>query len=75
MLSVYTWSYVDRECDFSHACDFSMFVNREGMALLKFRSGVDFDPYGVFNTWDPKDDDPCNWSGIYCSDDRRVEIL
>ncbi|KAH7682100.1 Non-specific serine/threonine protein kinase protein [Dioscorea alata] len=59
-----------------HLQSFGSFsLNPEGMALLKFRSGVEFDPYGVFNTWDPKDDDPCNWSGIYCSDDRRVEIL
>ncbi|KAJ0977365.1 hypothetical protein J5N97_012839 [Dioscorea zingiberensis] len=50
-------------------------LNLEGMVLLEFQSGVEIDPYGVFDTWDPKDDNPCNWSGIHCSYDGRVEIL
>lgn len=55
-----------------HRCCFSL--NRDGLALLDFRSRVEMDPYGAFENWDPNDDDPCGWSGVSCADG-RVEML
>lgn len=49
-------------------------LNLEGLALLEFRSGVEIDPYGALENWDPNDDNPCNWSGVQCSDG-KVETL
>ncbi|XP_051129115.1 protein MALE DISCOVERER 1-like isoform X1 [Andrographis paniculata] len=44
------------------------FLNSEGLALLQFRSMVDFDPSGTLEDWDPNDCNPCAWSGIECVD-------
>ncbi|KAJ1688397.1 hypothetical protein LUZ63_019787 [Rhynchospora breviuscula] len=41
-------------------------LNPEGLALLKFRSGVEVDEYGAMENWDPRDATPCNWNGISC---------
>ncbi|XP_057466025.1 protein MALE DISCOVERER 2-like isoform X1 [Actinidia eriantha] len=41
-------------------------LNYEGSALLEFRGGVDYDPYGVFANWNPIDNNPCGWSGVRC---------
>ena len=49
-------------------------LNLEGLALLEFRSGVEIDPHGAFENWDPNDEDPCNWSGVHCIDG-KVETL
>ncbi|XP_059664263.1 protein MALE DISCOVERER 2-like isoform X2 [Cornus florida] len=49
-------------------------LNSEGLALLKFRSGVDYDPYGAFMNWNSNDDDPCMWPGVYCVDG-KVQML
>ncbi|ONK69063.1 uncharacterized protein A4U43_C05F18900 [Asparagus officinalis] len=49
-------------------------LNLEGLALLEFRSGVEIDPHGVFENWNPNDDEPCNWSGVRCIDG-KVETL
>lgn len=46
----------------------SVGVDVKGLALLEFRSGVEVDPHGELETWDPNDDDPCNWSGVHCVD-------
>lgn len=40
----------------------------EGLALLKFRSKVDIDPYGAFKNWAQNDRDPCSWKGVHCID-------
>lgn len=49
-------------------------LNGEGLALLELRARVEGDPHGVFQDWDPTDNNPCSWSGIQCSDG-KVEIL
>ncbi|XP_047313334.1 protein MALE DISCOVERER 2-like [Impatiens glandulifera] len=49
-------------------------LNSEGLALLGFRAGVEYDPLGVFTNWDATDDEPCKWSGVQCFN-TRVEKL
>ncbi|KAL3617027.1 hypothetical protein CASFOL_039421 [Castilleja foliolosa] len=49
-------------------------LNSEGLALLRFRANVDFDPYGALDNWDPNDCDPCLWSGVECSDSEVVML-
>ncbi|MQL75448.1 hypothetical protein Taro_007827 [Colocasia esculenta] len=49
-------------------------LNLEGIALLNFRSRVEIDPFGALENWNPIDDDPCNWSGIECTDG-KVTVL
>ncbi|XP_072994460.1 protein MALE DISCOVERER 2-like isoform X2 [Typha latifolia] len=49
-------------------------LNIEGLALLKFRSRVEVDPYGVLENWDPRDSNPCNWNGVHCDDDKVVML-
>ena len=39
-----------------------------GLALREFRFRVDVDPFEVFKSWNPKDEDPCKWSGVHCID-------
>lgn len=45
-----------------------------GLALLEFRGRVAYDPYGVFDNWNPKDNDPCKWSGVHCVDG-KLQVL
>jgi hypothetical protein len=45
-----------------------------GLALLELSARVEVDPHGAFKDWDPMDCNPCNWSGVQCSDG-KVEIL
>lgn len=49
-------------------------LNLEGSTLLKFRARVDSDPYNSLASWDPEDDDPCNWLGVNCVDG-KVQTL
>uniref|UniRef100_A0A7N0ZZ53 Protein kinase domain-containing protein n=1 Tax=Kalanchoe fedtschenkoi TaxID=63787 RepID=A0A7N0ZZ53_KALFE len=43
-------------------------LNPEGLALLEFRAGVEYDPYQAFASWNPDDDCPCHWLGVLCVD-------
>uniref|UniRef100_A0A6N2L4Z4 Protein kinase domain-containing protein n=1 Tax=Salix viminalis TaxID=40686 RepID=A0A6N2L4Z4_SALVM len=49
-------------------------LNTEGLALLRFRSRVERDPFGVLSNWIEKDGDidPCSWFGVECSDGKVV---
>ncbi|KAL3643522.1 hypothetical protein CASFOL_014337 [Castilleja foliolosa] len=49
-------------------------LSSEGLALLRFRASVDFDPSGALDNWDPNDCDPCLWSGVECSDSEVVML-
>lgn len=49
-------------------------LNSEGLALLKFRAAVDYDPYDTFTNWNSDDSDPCMWSGVHCVDG-EVQML
>ncbi|CAO2183293.1 unnamed protein product [Urochloa humidicola] len=49
-------------------------VNFEGLALLKFQSRVEEDPYGAMASWSPRDADPCSWDGVRCIDGRVVML-
>ncbi|CAL4962110.1 unnamed protein product [Urochloa decumbens] len=49
-------------------------VNFEGLALLKFQSRVEEDPYGAMAGWSPRDADPCSWDGVRCVDGRVVML-
>ncbi|KAJ9555683.1 hypothetical protein OSB04_010297 [Centaurea solstitialis] len=41
---------------------------KEKQALLHFKASIYGDPFGLFSTWKPEeDDDCCNWSGITCN--------
>lgn len=47
-----------------------------GVALLRFREGVENDPFGVLSNWncDRRDSDPCSWFGIGCSEGRVTSL-
>ncbi|KAI0519284.1 hypothetical protein KFK09_006726 [Dendrobium nobile] len=47
----------------------------EGRALLRFREGVTFDPYGALSNWGKQGVDHCFWHGVVCSEDGRVVSL
>lgn len=51
-------------------------LNTEGLALLKFRDGIDSDPFGFLSGWnndgEAADLDPCSWFGVECSDGKVV---
>ena len=44
------------------------------MALLAFRDNIKFDPLGALENWSPNDGDPCQWTGVYCVNN-KVQIL
>ncbi|MFS7902831.1 putative non-specific serine/threonine protein kinase [Helianthus anomalus] len=58
--------------------DHSWCINTEGLALLKFRDGIDLDPFGVLSGWsnggDAVDLDHCSWFGVECSDGKVVAL-
>ncbi|KAK4440058.1 protein MALE DISCOVERER 2 [Sesamum alatum] len=54
-----------------HGC---LSLNSEGLSLLKFRAKVEIDPFGAFANWNPKDCNPCMWSGIECLDGKVVML-
>ncbi|CAO1945500.1 unnamed protein product [Urochloa humidicola] len=56
------------------AVDGCLAVNFEGLALLKFQSRVEEDPYGAMAGWSPRDADPCSWDGVRCVDGRVVML-
>ncbi|KAI3918830.1 hypothetical protein MKX01_042150 [Papaver californicum] len=41
-------------------------LNLEGATLLEFRATATKDPYGVLESWNPNDSDPCTWFGVRC---------
>ncbi|KAL7610607.1 hypothetical protein Lser_V15G09855 [Lactuca serriola] len=45
-------------------------------ALTVFKEAIFDDPLLVLSNWNGLDSDPCNWVGVYCSDDhvRKVNI-
>ncbi|XP_024973699.1 inactive receptor-like serine/threonine-protein kinase At2g40270 isoform X2 [Cynara cardunculus var. scolymus] len=51
-------------------------LNAEGLALLKFRDGIETDPFGVLSGWnndgEAADLGPCSWFGVECSDGKVV---
>ncbi|XP_057954299.1 inactive receptor-like serine/threonine-protein kinase At2g40270 isoform X2 [Malania oleifera] len=49
-------------------------LNREGLALIKFRERVVRDPYGALSNWNDHEGemDPCSWFGVECSDGKVV---
>lgn len=49
-------------------------MRNAGFALLKFQARVESDPHGALANWNPVDENPCNWSGIICVED-RVQVL
>ncbi|KAA8547165.1 hypothetical protein F0562_003569 [Nyssa sinensis] len=41
-------------------------VNTDGIVLLSFKYSVIWDPLGVLDSWNYKDDTPCSWNGVTC---------
>ncbi|XP_074269892.1 uncharacterized protein LOC141592903 [Silene latifolia] len=41
-------------------------LNQDGLYLLQLTKSLS-DPTHIFSTWNPRDDTPCNWTGITCS--------
>lgn len=52
----------------------SFSLNSEGFILLEFRAVVDHDPHLTFANWNPNDDNPCLWFGVYCVNG-KVQML
>ncbi|KAL0922510.1 hypothetical protein M5K25_006500 [Dendrobium thyrsiflorum] len=59
-------------CEMLALCDS---LEEEGRALLRFREGVKFDPYGALSNWGKQGVDHCFWHGVVCSEDGRVVSL
>ncbi|KAJ9543581.1 hypothetical protein OSB04_023288 [Centaurea solstitialis] len=53
-------------------------LNTEGLALLKFRDGIEMDRFGVLSGWndggDAADFGHCSWFGVECSDGKVVVL-
>ncbi|XP_062154680.1 inactive receptor-like serine/threonine-protein kinase At2g40270 [Alnus glutinosa] len=51
-------------------------LNDEGLALLRFRERVVYDPFGALSNWKDEDGvvDPCSWFGIECSDGKVLTL-
>ncbi|XP_052183464.1 protein MALE DISCOVERER 2-like [Diospyros lotus] len=49
-------------------------LNYEGLALLELYARVNYDPYGAFANWNPDDNDPCMWFGVYCVDGKVQKL-
>lgn len=48
----------------------------EGIHLLRFREGIEHDPYGALSNWGENGAiDYCSWFGVTCSDDFKVVAL
>ncbi|KAF3329883.1 inactive receptor-like serine/threonine-protein kinase [Carex littledalei] len=48
----------------------------EGSHLLRFREGIEHDPYGALSNWGENGSmDYCSWFGVACSDDFKVVAL
>ncbi|PKA55312.1 putative LRR receptor-like serine/threonine-protein kinase [Apostasia shenzhenica] len=50
-------------------------VDDEGRALLRFREGVEEDPYGALSDWGRRGVDHCFWFGVECSENGRAISL
>ncbi|KAL7599375.1 inactive receptor-like serine/threonine-protein kinase At2g40270 [Lactuca sativa] len=59
-----------------HSSSLCWSLNTEGLALLKFRDGIERDPLGVLSGWNNDDEaadlGPCSWFGVECSDGKVV---
>ncbi|KAL3715023.1 hypothetical protein ACJRO7_006858 [Eucalyptus globulus] len=50
-------------------------LSQDGLYLLQAKRGLS-DPAGALSSWNPRDPDPCNWTGVHCGrPDRRVTSL
>lgn len=47
----------------------------EGEALLRFKEGIEFDPYGALSNWGRPGVDHCVWYGVDCSENGKVVSL
>ncbi|KAK8914352.1 Receptor-like protein kinase HSL1 [Platanthera zijinensis] len=47
-------------------CPIASSLNQEGLYLLQAKSGL-FDTDNSLAGWNPRDNTPCNWTGILCS--------
>ncbi|KAJ0257955.1 Receptor-like protein kinase HSL1 [Hirschfeldia incana] len=43
-------------------------LNQEGFILQQVKHSLD-DPLSSLSSWNPQDDSPCRWSGVYCGGD------
>lgn len=48
-----------------------------GSHLLRFREGIEHDPYDALSNWGENGamDNYCSWFGVVCSDDFKVVAL
>ncbi|RRT70279.1 hypothetical protein B296_00034227 [Ensete ventricosum] len=42
---------------------------------LSINLEVESDPYGALANWNPRDNNPCNWTGVHCIDGKVDSIL
>lgn len=59
---------------FDHSFSPCWSLNNEGLALLKFRDGIEKDPFGALSGWNKEgySGDHCSWFGVECSDGKVV---
>lgn len=49
-------------------------LNDEGTLLLAFRLRINYDPFGVLESWNPNDESACLWRGVHC-EEGKVQML
>ncbi|KAF8008011.1 hypothetical protein BT93_K1868 [Corymbia citriodora subsp. variegata] len=48
-------------------------LNQDGLYLLQAKRGLS-DPTGALSSWNPRDPDPCNWTGVSCGGSDRRDV-
>jgi hypothetical protein len=69
----FAWMVLARLFVFDSVWSFLCWI--AGAALLRFKAGIDADPYGALLDWDEESLKPCSWFGVECSDDGLVMAL
>ncbi|GLJ30978.1 hypothetical protein SUGI_0618530 [Cryptomeria japonica] len=44
-----------------------MSINKDGVALIAFKTAIVEDPENALGNWNASDESPCSWSGVTCS--------
>lgn len=53
-------------------------INRDGVALIAFKTAILEDPEGSLGNWNASDETPCAWNGISCTqigDDKERRVV
>ncbi|KAL8546367.1 hypothetical protein ACS0TY_006186 [Phlomoides rotata] len=49
-------------------------LNTDGLLLLSFKYSIITDPYGVMQSWNYHDENPCSWNGVVCGSPSSADV-